>query len=169
MYSTANGLFLVEAADKKFSSGNFSANVKGNSGKVEFVRRGSDRKFDFTKAFTLEVDYVIQKDKDNNNVGKAVNNLASQVFGFSPLDEDAFYQNISAVNLNLDSYLTAAEATLKLEIYIFKEAGNVTFGNESFEVQNGTLKLLIKVCCKTTAVDLITGLDVPSVIQLKGP
>ena len=149
MFSTVNGLFLVEAADKKLSSGDVSANVKGNSGKVEFVRRGSDRRFDFSKAFTLEVDYVIQKDKDDNNVGKAVNNLASQVFSFSDLDEDAFYQNISAVNLNLDSYLTAAQATLKLEIYIFKDAGNVTFGDEIFQVENGTLKLLIKVCCKT--------------------
>ena len=148
MYSTANGLFLVEAADKKLSSGEVSANVKGNSGKVEFVRRGSDGKFDFSKAFTLEVDYVFQKDKDGNDVGKRVNNLASQVFSFSDLDEDAEYQNISAVNLNLDSFLTAPEATLKLEIYIFKHAGNVTFGNETFQVENGTLKLLIKVCCK---------------------
>lgn len=148
--STVYGLFLVEAADKQVSSGNFSANVKGNSGKVEFVRKGSDGRFDYSKAFTLEVDYVIQKDKDINKVGKDVNNLASQVFSFSALDEDAVYQNIPAVNLNLDSYLTAAEATLKLEIYIFKEAGNVTFGNETFEVQNGTLKLLIKVCCRGT-------------------
>ena len=151
MYSTVNGLFLVEAADKKFSSGDVSANVKGNSGKVEFVRRGSDGRFDFSKAFTLEVDYVIQKDKDNKDVGKAVNNLASQVFSFSDLDEDAEYQNISAVNLNLNSFLTAPEATLELEIYIFKDAGNVTFGDEIFQVQNGTLKLLIKVCCKRPA------------------
>ena len=130
------------------------------------MRRGSNGRFDFTKAFTLVVDYVIQKDKDNNDVGKPVNNLANQVFNFSALDEEAVYQNISAVNLNLDSYLTAAEASLKLDIYIFKEAGNVTFGNESFEVQVGTLKLLVKVCCKRTAIDFIVGLDVPSVIQL---
>ena len=169
LYSTANGLFLVQAVDRKLSSGDFSANVKGNSGKVEFVRRGSDGRFNFAKAFTLEVDYVIQKDKDNGDVGKAVNNLASQVFSFSDLDEDAVYQNISAVNLNLDSYLTAADATLKLEIYIFKEAGNVTFGDEIFQVQNGTLKLLIKVCCERTAVGLIIGMNVPSVNELKGP
>ena len=155
MVSTVNGSLLVEAADKKLSSGDVSANVKGNSGKVEFVRRGSDGRFDFSKAFTLEVDYVIQKDKDNKDVGKAVNNLASQVFNFSYLDEDAEYQNISAVNLDLDSFLTAPEATLKLEIYIFKDAGNVTFGDEIFQVQNGTLKLLIKVCCKRPAVGLI--------------
>ena len=160
LYSAVYGLFLVEAADKKVSSGNFSANVKGNSGKVEFVKRGSDGRFDFSKAFTLEVDYVIQKDKDNRDVGKAVNNLASQVFSFSALDKDAVYQNISAVNLNLDSYLTAAEATLKLEIYIFKEAGNVTFGNEIFQVQNGTLKLLVKVCSERTAVGFINNVDV---------
>lgn len=161
MYFTAYYLFLlVEAADKKVAIGNFSANVKGNSGKVEFARRGSDGRFDFSKAFTLEVDYVIQKDKDNKDVGRAVNNLASQVFSFSALDEDAVYQNVSAVNLNLDSYLTAAEATLKLEIYIFKEAGNVTFGNEIFQVQNGTLKILIKVCSERTGVGYINNMDV---------
>lgn len=179
LFFAANGLFLVQAADRKLSSGEFSANVKGNSGKVEFVRRGSDRRFDFSKAFTLEVDYVIQRDKDNKDVGKAVNNLASQVFSFSDLDEDTVYQNISAVNLNLDSYLTAAQATLKLEIYIFKDDGNVTFGDEIFQVQNGTLKLLIKLenytFCEGSAVpsickkdDIGKYVDVAIVVKSKG-
>ena len=68
------------------------------------------------------------------------------------------------MNLNLDSYLTAAETTLKLEIYIFKEAGNVTFGNETFQVQNGTLKLCVKVCSERTVKGFINVMDVLSVV-----
>lgn len=134
-------------ADKEIRSGNVGVNVLGNSGKVRFVQKGSDGKFDYAKAFTLEVDYVTQIDNGGKDVGKKVNNLASQVFTFSPLNQNAEYQNVSAVNLNLDSYLSGPQATLKLEIYIFKEAGNITFGDENFQVANGTLKILITVSC----------------------
>lgn len=143
LYFTAT---LVIAADKELGSGRVRAKIKGRSGKVEFVQKGSDGKFDYAKAFTLEVDYVKQKDKDGGDVGKAVNSLASQDFTFSALKQNAVYQSIPAVNLNLDAFLTAPEATLKLELYIFKQAGNITFGNETFLVENGTLKILIKVC-----------------------
>ena len=36
-------------------------------------------------------------------------------------------------------------AKLSVRIIIFKEEGNVTFGNESYGVQMGTIKLFIKV------------------------
>ncbi|XP_078354973.1 skeletal aspartic acid-rich protein 2-like [Oculina patagonica] len=142
LYFTAT---LVIAADKELGSGRVRAKIKGRSGKVEFVQKGSDGKFDYAKAFTLEVDYVKQKDEDGGDVGKAVNSLASQDFTFSALKQNAVYQSIPAVNLNLDAFLTAPEATLKLELYIFKQAGNITFGNETFLVENGTLKILIKL------------------------
>ena len=136
---------MVIAADKEVKSGNVGVNLKGKSGKVEIVRKGSDGKFDYSKAFTLEVDFVKQRDKDDKDVGKNVNSLANQDFTFSNLNQNAEYQNISAVNLNLHAYLDDPKATLKLEMYIFKEAGNITFGDEKFEVVNGTLKFLIMV------------------------
>ncbi|KAL9963224.1 hypothetical protein ACROYT_G032402 [Oculina patagonica] len=170
---------LVIAADKEVGSGGVIAKVRGSSGKVEFGRKGSGGKFDQTKAFTLEVDYVTQLDKDFKEVGKKVNNLASQEFTFSPLKQNAVYQNLSAVNLNLDAFLTAAKAWLKLEVYIFKEAGNVTFGDEVFQVQNGTLKLLIKLenytFCEGDAIasicknnDVGKYVDVAIVVKSKG-
>ena len=36
-------------------------------------------------------------------------------------------------------------ANLSLQLFVFKEEGNITFGNESYGVQNGSIKMFIKV------------------------
>ena len=45
----------------------------------------------------------------------------------------------------MKSYLAAPKAHLIADIYIFRGTGNVTFGNETTEVQNGTMKFFVQV------------------------
>ena len=56
-----------------------------------------------------------------------------------------FKQGVSAAHINLKSYLDAPKAHLIVDIYIFRATGNVTFGNETTEVQNGTMKFFVEV------------------------
>ena len=56
-----------------------------------------------------------------------------------------FKLGVSAAHINLKSYLAAPKAHLIADIYIFRTTGNVTFGNETTEVQNGTMKFFVEV------------------------
>ena len=56
-----------------------------------------------------------------------------------------FKLGVSAAHINLKSYLDAPKAHLIVDIYIFRATGNVTFGNETTEVQNGTMKFFVEV------------------------
>ena len=125
--------------------------VLGKSGKVAIVRCGKGKKKDYgkakyAKAFTIEVDYVKQVDGNDKSVGKSVNSFAKQNFTLSSLNRSASLQGIKAVHLNLKAYLKEPKAWLSVSAYILCEKGNFTFGNETFGVQNGTLKIFLKVC-----------------------
>ena len=52
---------------------------------------------------------------------------------------------ITAASLKATTILKKLDAKLSVEVIIFKEEGNVTFGNESYGVQKGSIKLFIKV------------------------
>ena len=56
-----------------------------------------------------------------------------------------FKIGVSAAHINLKSYLDAPKSHLIVDIYIFRATGNVTFGNETTEVQNGTMKFFVEV------------------------
>lgn len=75
----------------------------------------------------------------------AVTSLASQAFDFSPLDNSTEFMGIPVKMVNLTTTLTGPQATLELMVMIFLRAGTVTFGNETFKVQSGTMKFNIKV------------------------
>jgi len=140
---------FASPADKEFEDGEIYAKAVGRSGKCLFRKKGKDgKKKNFNKddgAFVVEVDYVKQKDMNGRDVGKPVPTLASQNFEFSQFNKDASYQGITAGNIDLMAYLKDPQATLKLGIYIFKEAGNLTFGNETYEVDKGIVKFVVKV------------------------
>lgn len=118
------------------------------SGKIAILRCSRERgkKPDFSKAFTLEVDYVKQYDEDGNPVGKPVNSLASQDFTFKPLNKVDKFDGIKAASLELEAYLKATNATLRIKTYTFCNSGNSSFGDDTFAVQNGSLKVFIEVC-----------------------
>ena len=75
----------------------------------------------------------------------AVERLASQVFNLSPLDNTSTFQGIPVKNVNLTTTLNGPQAKLELIVLVFLEDGTVTFGNETFRVQSGTMKFNIKV------------------------
>ena len=120
--------------------------VRGQSGKITLTQ-GSE-------SLTCEVASIGEVDASGNDVGRSgnakhgVNSLASQTFSFSSVNKDAYYQGIKAVNVNQSSNLEGPSASMKIMIYLFLEDGNVTFGNESFAVFNGSLKFNIQVCLR---------------------
>lgn len=123
----------------------------GKSGKIAIVRCGKGKKknygkADYGKAFSIEVDYVKQLAKNKTSVGKPMKSLANQDFTLSPLNKSSSFQGLKAVHLNLKAYLKEPEAWLRVSAYIFCEEGNITFGEETFGVQNGSLKIFLKVC-----------------------
>ena len=75
----------------------------------------------------------------------AVEKLTSQFFNLSPLDNTSTYQGIPVKNINLTTTLNGPQAQLELMVLVFLGDGTVTFGNETFRVQKGTMKFNIKV------------------------
>ena len=55
-----------------------------------------------------------------------------------------------AAYLKATTILKKYHAKLSVEVIIFKEEGNVTFGNESYGIQKGSIKLFIKVRIQPT-------------------
>ena len=129
--------------------------ILGQSGKIRliYVSNNTEGNFsDYNKnQLTFEVDSIAEVDEQGSVVGKAgpkkhaLNSLASQEFTFTKVDNVSYYQGIKGINVNLTAYLSGPQATLDIMVFLFLEGGNVTFGNESFEVFKGTLKFNIKV------------------------
>ena len=68
------------------------------------------------------------------------------MFRFSALDNSTFYQGIPVKTINMsDTVLSNQQGNLRLVVMVFLSAGNVTFGNETFRVQSGTMKFNIEV------------------------
>lgn len=104
---------------------------------------------------TFQVDSLQEIDSLGMPVGMSgpsdrrhgLNSLASQIesFNFSALDNSSTYQGIPVKNVNLSVALAGPQANLELMVMVFLGPGKVTFGNETFRVQSGTLKFNIKV------------------------
>lgn len=126
--------------------------ILGRSGKIAILRcpRKGGKKADFNKAFTIEVDHVRQLDEDGKSVGKSMESLASQDFRFTPLNKEDSSDGIKAASVELEAHLKDTNGTLHIKAYTFCNAGNSSFGNDTFAVQNGSLKVFIEVRCMTT-------------------
>ncbi|XP_078362016.1 skeletal aspartic acid-rich protein 1-like [Oculina patagonica] len=139
--------------DVELSGGGVQCKILGQSGKIMIELIGNDTKGDFSEPnedrLTFEVDEIKEIDLQGNVVGKIgpkkhfVNTLASQMFLFSKGDN--LHQGIKVINVNLLAFLFGPQAALHILVFLFLESGNVTFGNESFFVYNGTLKFNIKI------------------------
>ena len=130
---------------KTIQGGGISTKVLGKSGKITIDARGS--------SMTFQVDSVIEVDSNGEGVsntgarGHQFTTLANQNFTFSTPDDSSYFQGIKVVNINMTADLAkGVNAKLEIMLYIFLEDGNVTFGNESFKVYNGSLKFNIQVC-----------------------
>ena len=119
------------------------------SGRIAILRcpRKGGKKPDFgRKAFTIEVDHVKQLDKDGNSVGVPMNSLANQNFSFTPMNKEDSIDGIKAASVELKAHLKDTNGTLRIKTYTFCNAGNSSFGDDTFAVQNGSLKVFIEVC-----------------------
>lgn len=147
-FSAAVNLFSVLAKDfDKETCGGICLKILRKSGKIALLRcpHKGGKKPDFTKAFTIEVGHVKQIDEDGKPVGKPMNSLESQYFSFTPLNKNDNFDGIKAASVELEAYLKDTNGTLRLKAYTFCNAGNSSFGNDTFAVQNGSLKVLIEV------------------------
>lgn len=135
------------AADEDFEEEDIDFRVpKNKGGTLIFGRKKGGKKRDLGReGFTVNVLYVIQKDNMGKDVGKPVRSLENQAFKVSPFRKNAMFQGVKAAHIDLKAYLKEPQANLTLSVYIFRDAGNVTFGDESTEVQKGTIKLFFKV------------------------
>ncbi|KAM7436842.1 hypothetical protein ABFA07_013421 [Porites harrisoni] len=135
------------SADREVGEGGLRVKILGRSGKIRIARDAGGRSRNLSRddgAFVVEVDHVKQKNALGSDVGKNVETLANQDFSID-VNKSANYQGVSAAHINLKSYLDAPKAHLIVDIYIFRATGNVTFGNETTEVQNGTMKFFVEI------------------------
>ena len=152
---TGANLLSTFAADvEKDFCGGICLRIKKKSGAFSAVRCGKGKKKDFgapkyDKAFELKMESIEQQDKDGKKVGQRVDkdSIDKQDFDFTQVNRTAKYHGLKAVHVGLKGHLKGPQAFLHVDAYVFCEAGSITFGNETFEVQNGTLKLFFKVCC----------------------
>ena len=98
---------------------------------------------------SFEVDKIEEKDADGMDVGKLekhfVDSLDDVKFTFSQVDSQSSLQGLPVINVNMSAFLVEQMATLDLIVYLFRRAGSITFGSETFAVQSGTVKFNIKV------------------------
>ena len=155
--------------DETITGGNVQCKILGQSGKIRLVYIGNNTEGNFSDSndnqLTFEVDSIYERDAQGNEVGKtgpkkhSLNSLASQEFNFTKVDNVSYYQGIKVINVNLTAYLDGPQAALDVMVFLFLEDGNVTFGNESFAVFNGTLKFNIKVCCSQCCYYFIKSIN----------
>ncbi|KAH3699285.1 uncharacterized protein LOC127861256 [Dreissena polymorpha] len=128
--------------DKDISDSGVSVKVLGKSGKIAFTN--SDGK----KTMTVEFDNLKEKTfdgsdiKDNNH---GYNNFASQTFTFgAPIDSEYPETNISTKKLNFSAEINNG-AKVMVDMYIFKQGGNISQDGEDTVVKRGDLKFSVTV------------------------
>ena len=97
---------------------------------------------------TFELDDIKEKDANDNDVADdkhSVDSFNDVQFQFSPVQTNDRSFGIPAINVNLTGRLEDADANIQIMVYLFLLAGPITFGNETFQVQPGTVKFNIKV------------------------
>lgn len=99
---------------------------------------------------SFEVDEIEEKDSEGNEVDDkhSVKSFDNVKFTFGLVDRQADLQGIPVIKMNYSAYLPDPEATLEIIVYLFRGPGTITFGNETFAVQSGTVKFNIKVAMK---------------------
>ena len=98
---------------------------------------------------SFELDGLEEKDADGNDVGSlqghSVESFDQQKFAISPVQRNGDLNGVSAISVNLSTTLEDNDAKVDIMLYLFREDGTINFGNETFDVQAGTVKFNIKV------------------------
>ena len=101
----------------------------------------------------IEFDSLQERSKSGISVGKVgrkghmFDQFSEQEFNFTDPSAGT-YQGLVVKNFNFSSSLPGPNASLTVMAYMFKESGNITFGNETTEMRKGMLKFNIQVSFK---------------------
>ena len=120
----------------------------GRSGRFRLLLDGN-------RSIDVLMDRLIERDENRISLGKqggrrrrhSFNSFAGLDFNFSEL-VDVEVENVRAQKFNFTALIPAPNATLNVMVFRFLEPGNVTIGNETREVMNGTFAFTIEVSNK---------------------
>lgn len=132
--------------NKDLSTGGVNLKVLGQSGKISLSYNDTS----FSNSQTIEFDSVYERNAQGQIIGNtgstkhSVNSFASQDFTFSSVATTT-YQGLACDNLNFTTTMINNQATLKVLLYIFKQAGSITTSNENLTVKEGSLKFSVVV------------------------
>lgn len=133
-------------AEESISASGVSVKVLGNSGKIELMNVGSTG--DSKNTIVVEFDNLLEKTMDGTDIKDSAhkfNTFASQDFTFgTPVDEMYTGTTIGVRRITFQSNLNNG-ATLKVHLYVFKAAGNITQENETTQVQAGNVKFNVEI------------------------
>ena len=119
--------------------------ARGESGRVGIYRCKNKDK---NKALVLELAFIKQLAQNGSTVGKAVDSsLAKKIFIFSKQLTKMKYQGLDVMRLQVSASYQDLGASLSAAAYVACEAGNVTWGEETYNVEKGSLKLIFTVSC----------------------
>lgn len=129
-------------ADSDASVGNIHVKVLGRSGKIQLGNQPNPSSD--PNRITIEFSELKEKLADGESDIKdnkhKFNSFATTDFEFTP-PVDAIFMNSTRVRtFTFNSTLNDDGATLETVIYIFKEDGNITLGDEGTIVQKGSMK-----------------------------
>lgn len=137
----------TQGADKTLNAGGMYAKVLGQSGKIDLAP-SKDISSDSNK-MRVQIEALRELDAAGKELGKggnskhSFNSFATQDFTFGDL-EDTTYADLDVIKIPFSSTLDAG-SKISIDLYIFKEDGEITLGDEEFSVSNGTLKFNIKL------------------------
>ena len=95
---------------------------------------------------SFELDELKEKDADGNEVDDkhCVDSFDDVEFQLSHVRTASRFKDLAVISVNLSTHLKT-KANLGIMVYLFLEPGIVTFGNETFNVNPGTVKFNIEV------------------------
>lgn len=154
MVSIVLSLFVVltflsdSLADKTANNSGVFVKVLGRSGKILIGQK--ENPGDDPNYVVVQFSEMKERDANGNVVGAtgaskhSFNSFANQDFTFSEVVNGS-YQNLTAVYFNFSADLSSVSSKLVTVVYIFTKAGNITVGNETTEVEPGTVKFNIEI------------------------
>lgn len=141
----AVGCLHLGQADEEVTAEGVSVKIQGQSGGMTIGR--TENPDQDKNAVKIKFDAIQEKDLGGNIVGTSgntkhsFNNFAQLPFEISSL-QDTKYQNLTAKRINFTASIQSV-STLRVQTYIFTEAGNITVDGEITKVEKGTVKFNI--------------------------
>lgn len=149
----------VHAKDEEVDDGVINVKVLGRSGKIAVCQKENNSTKRKGKCIVLEFDQIMENDEDGNKVScqkHFLQNMAQTDFVVSD-KVDMEFQNLSVSHFNFSTKMQSDKATFTAMLYIFKENGSYTFGNDEVSVIPGDVKVNVEIedwtWCGTEAGD----------------